>query len=131
MTHCSIGLRDRRSVTRYELLSSAKSIGKELIKKYIYSKFWEIYSQNFLIMLKNLLQMHWKLRKKRVTQKTVEAIDDLVVNKIANKTTKKLPPPSQKDTPFKKQKERKKIPKGKYRSPEKIQKIIDKLKLIS
>ena len=33
MTHCSIELRDRRSVTRYELLSSAKSIGKELIKK--------------------------------------------------------------------------------------------------
>ena len=91
MTHCSIELRDRRSVTRYELLSSAKSIGKELIKKYIYSKFWEIYSQNFLIMLKNLLQMHWKLRKKRVTQKTVEAIDDLVVNKIANKTTKRYP----------------------------------------
>ena len=33
MTHCSIELRDRRSVTRYELLSSVKSIGKELIKK--------------------------------------------------------------------------------------------------
>ena len=130
MTHCSIGLRDRRSVTRYELLSSAKSIGKELIKKYIYSKFWEIYSQNFLIMLKNLLQMHWKLRKKRVTQKTVEAIDDLVVNKIANKTTKKLPPPLKKMPPSK-NKKKEKILKGKYRSPEKIQKIIDELKLIS
>ena len=74
--------------------------------------------------------MQWKLRKKRVTQKTAEAIDDLVVNKIANKTTKKLPPPLKKMPPSK-NKKKEKILKGKYRSPEKIQKIIDELKLIS
>ena len=44
--------------------------------------------KNFLIMLKNLLQMHLKLLQKEQFKKTAEATGDLVRNKIANKITR-------------------------------------------
>ena len=45
-------------------------------------------AKDFLIKLLNLLQMHLKLIQKRAIQKTAEATDDLIGNRIADKITK-------------------------------------------
>ena len=43
-------------------------------------------AKNILIMLKNLPQMHLKLLKKRVIQKTAEVSGHLISNKISRST---------------------------------------------
>ena len=45
-------------------------------------------ARHFLIMLKNLLQMHTS--SKRVIQRTAKATGDLIDNKIADRIMKKL-----------------------------------------
>ena len=47
-------------------------------------------AKKFLIMLKNLQEMHLKLLQKKVIQKTAEATGDLIGNKIADKIRKVL-----------------------------------------
>ena len=81
--------------------------------------------RNFLIMLKNLQQMHLNFRQKERFKKQEEATGDLIRNKIADKitTASKTSPKSNSET-----NEEKKLRK-KYISPELRQKIIDDLRL--
>ena len=66
---------------------------------------------------------------KVIEAETTEATGDLIGNKIANRITKVLKN-SQKNNSERVTDERdKKIPKGKYVSPEEIQEIIDELRL--
>ena len=63
MTRCSIQPRDKIFVKGYGFLSFAKNMGKNIgknISKTLSGK----YSQNLLIMLNNLQQMHVKLLRK-------------------------------------------------------------------
>ena len=81
--------------------------------------------RNFLIMLKNLQQMHLNFRQKERFKKQEEATGDLIENKTSDKitTASKTSPKSNSET-----NEEKKLRK-KYISPELRQKIIDDLRL--
>ena len=60
-----------------------KNIGKNVSKSLSVN-----IARNFLIMLKNLQQMHLKLLQKEVIQKPAQATGDLTGNKIADRITK-------------------------------------------
>ena len=80
-------------------------------------------AKNFLIMLNNQSQMvHLKLL--RAIQKTPEATGDLIVNKVANKTTKNYLKIPQKQLKVK----QKYL--TRYISLEGTQQIVDELRLI-
>ena len=81
-------------------------------------------------MLNNLLQMHLKLFQKNVIQQTAEATGDLIGNKIHNRITKILKSSPHNNLESVANEHGKKIPKERYISPEKRQKIIDDLRLI-
>ena len=66
--------------------------------------------------------MRLETASKRAIQKTAEATDDLIGNKIADKITKK---PSKDEVNNELE-----IPKERYISPEERQQIIDELRLI-
>ena len=68
--------RDRRYVKGYGFLSFAKNIGKNITNKY---------SQKLADNAKNSAIDAIKTTSKRVIQKTAEATDDLIGNKIADK----------------------------------------------
>ena len=68
--------------------------------------------------------MQQKIASKRVVQKTAEATEDLIGNKIADKITS-IGKPKEKEKTKENMKEIEEI----YISPEKIQQIIDALRL--
>ena len=74
----SVEPRDRVYVKEYEFLSFAKNMGKNLSNKY---------SQKLLDTAKKSTTDAIKTAWKRVIQKTAEATDDLIGNKIADKIT--------------------------------------------
>ena len=71
--------------------------------------------------------MGFCLLLKIVIQKTAEATGDMTGNKIADKTTKVSKTSPQNNLKLVNNKNDKEIPKGRYISPEKRQKIIDDL----
>ena len=70
--------RDRIYVKGYGFLSFAKNIGKNLSNKY---------GQKLLDSAKKSTILNLKTASKRAIQKTAEATDDLIGNKIADKIT--------------------------------------------
>ena len=74
----SIELRDRIYVKRYGSLSFTKNVGKSLSKKY---------GKKLLDRAKKSTTDAIKIASKRAIQKTAEATDDLIGNKIADKIT--------------------------------------------
>ena len=81
----SIEPRDRIYVKGYEFLSFAKNMGKSLSNKY---------GQKRLDKAKKSTANAIKTTSKRVIQKTAEATEDLIGNKIADKTTSVSKKPS-------------------------------------
>ena len=67
MRHYPVQPRDRIFVKGYGFLSFARNVGKN-VSKNITKNLSRKYSQNFLIMLNNLLQMHLKLLQKEQKQ---------------------------------------------------------------
>ena len=112
----SIEPRERRCVKDYGFLSFAKNIGKNISNKY---------GKKLLILLKNLHQMHWSFNKSNT--KRVEATEDLVGNKIADKITSYSKKPTIESNTNEANSE---IRKERYISPKERQQIIDKLRLI-
>ena len=74
----SIEPRDRIYAKGYAFLSFAKNIGKNLSNKY---------GQKLLDSAKKSTILNLKTASKRAIQKTAEATDDLIGNKIADKIT--------------------------------------------
>ena len=74
--------------------------------------------------------MHLKLLKKRVILKTAEATGDLIGNKIADRITKVSRISQQNNWKIIINKHDKEIPKERYISPEKRQKVSEDLRLI-
>ena len=74
--------------------------------------------------------MHLKLLKKRVILKTAEATGDLIGNKIADRITKVSRSSQQNNWKIIINKHDKEIPKERYISPEKRQKVSEDLRLI-
>ena len=74
--------------------------------------------------------MHLKLLKKRVILKTAEATSDLIGNKIADRITKVSRSSQQNNWKIIINKHDKEIPKERYTSPEKRQKVSEDLRLI-
>ena len=104
-------------------------------------KIWAIsIVKNFLIVLKNLQQMQWKTASKRAIQKTAEATGDLIDNTIADKiisiskSSKEFHSKEFHSENISKELHSKtnengiEIPKERYISPVKRQKIIDELR---
>ena len=71
----------------------------------------------------------FKTVSKRAIEKTAEATDDLIGNKITNKITKVTRSSPQNNSEVVTNEHDKELPKGRYISPEKRQKIIDELTL--
>ena len=71
----------------------------------------------------------FKTVSKRAIEKTAEATDDLIGNKITNKITKVTKSSPQNNSEVVTNEHDKELPKGSYISPEKRQKIIDELTL--
>ena len=116
----SIEPRDTRYVKGYGFLSFAKNIGTYLSNKY---------SQKLLDSAKKSATDVIKTASKRAIQKTAEATGDLIVNKIADKITKK----SLKESHSKESHSNEtnnEIPKERYISPQERKQIIDELRMI-
>ena len=115
----SIEARDRIYVKRYEFLFFAKNIGRNLSNKY---------GQKIIDTTKKSAADSIKTTWKRAIQKTVEATDDLICNKTADKITGiskkpvKLPIIDEDAEIF--------THKKRYISAEERQQIIDELRLI-
>ena len=125
----SIDPRDRIYVKEYGFMSFAKNISKNLSNKY---------SQKIIDTAKKSATDAIKTASQRAIQKTAEATGDLDGNKITDKITGK---PSPNDVSISK-KSTKKLPaidedaelstrKKRYISPEQIQQIINKLRLVT
>ena len=84
--HYSVQSRDRISIKGYEFLYFAKNtdkdIGKNISKNLIIK-----YSQRILDHAKQLATYARKTASKKSVQKTIEATDDLIGNKIADQVT--------------------------------------------
>ena len=129
MMRYSVQPRDRIFGKGCGFLCFAKNMGKNIgknISKNLIGK----YSQNFLDHTKQSAADALKTSWKRVIKKTPEATGDLTGNKIANKITwvSKNSQQNYWDTVI--SEHDKEIPKQRYISPEKRQKIIDELRLI-
>ena len=115
----SIEPKDRIYVKGYGFLFFAKNIGKNLSNEY---------SQKLLDTAKNYTADAIKTTSKRAIQKPAEATGDMIGNKIADKITSVSKKPS-KELPNDEDAEMTTYRK-RYISPEKIQEIIDELRLI-
>ena len=121
--HYSIEPKDRRYVKDYGFLSFDKNIGKNISSTY---------SQKLVDNAKKSATDAIKTASKRAIQKTAEATGDLIGNKITDKITSV----SKKSSTELHSKElslneaNNEIPKERYISPQKRQKIIDGLRLI-
>ena len=115
---CSIEPRDRIYVKGYGFLSFAKNMGRSLSNKY---------GQNLLDTAKKVTTVAIKAASKRAIQKTAEAIDDLIGNKIADKIISASKKPNNnnnnEDLEIMAHKKR-------YISPEQKQQIINELRLV-
>ena len=120
----------RYEIKEYGFLSFAKTMGKNLSNKY---------GQKLLDSAKQSIADAIKTASKRAIQKTAESIGNLICNKIADKITSV----SKKSSVELRSKElhsgvlhsekkevNNEIPKERYISPEKRQKIIDELRLV-
>ena len=120
----------RQEIKEYGFLSFAKTMGKNLSNKY---------GQKLLDSAKQSIADAIKTASKRAIQKTAESIGNLICNKIADKITSV----SKKSSVELRSKElhsgvlhsekkevNNEIPKERYISPEKRQKIIDELRLV-
>ena len=120
----------RYEIKEYGFLSFAKTMGKNLSNKY---------GQKLLDSAKQSIADAIKTASKRTIQKTAESIGNLICNKIADKITSV----SKKSSVELRSKElhsgvlhsekkevNNEIPKERYISPEKRQKIIDELRLV-
>ena len=90
------------------------------------------YYQKFLDSTKNSTTDSVKNASKRAIQKTAEATGDLIGNTIVDKITSiwKSPQNASRDLHPKTDEDEIEIPKERYISPEKRQKIIDELRLV-
>ena len=122
----SIELRDRIYVKRYGFLSFAKNIGTHVTK--VAKKLSNKYSQKLLESAKKSTADAIKTVSKRSIQKTVEATDDFIGNKTADKITS-VSKKSSKELHSQNENELE-ISKERYISPEKRQQIIDELRLV-
>ena len=122
-TRYSIEPRDIIYVKGYGFLSFAKNIVKHLSHKY---------GQNFLDSAKKSTTDAIKTASKRAIQKTVEATDDLVGNKAADKITSVLKKSAKdlQNTETEEEDVKKTTPNKRYISPEERQQIIDEFRLI-
>ena len=120
----SIEPRDRIYVKGYGFLSFAKNMGKSLSNKY---------SQKLLDSAKKSTTDAIKTASKRSIQKTAEATDDLIGNKIADKITSISKKPV-KQLPNNDEREEENVEitahKKRHVSLEQRQQIIDELKLV-
>ena len=120
----------RYEIKEYGFLSFAKTMGKNLSNKY---------GQKLLDSAKQSIADAIKTASKRAIQKTAESIGNLICNKIADEITSV----SKKSSVELRSKElhsgvlhsekkevNNEIPKERYISPEKRQKIIDELRLV-
>ena len=98
--------------------------------KNICNNFPGIYSQKLLDHAKQSATDAFKTASKRAIQKTAEATCHLIGKKMANKITNIPKTSQQNDSEIGTNKHDKEIPKERYKSPEKKQKIIDDLRLI-
>ena len=119
----SIEPRERRYVKGYEFLSFATNIGKNLSNKY---------GQKLVDSSKKICNRCTKNCYKRAIQKTTEATEDLVGNKIAGKITSISKKPAKKlqADELQSNKVNNEIPIERYISPQERQQIIDELRLI-
>ena len=119
----SIEPRDRIYVKGYGFLSFAKNMSKSLSNRY---------GQKLLDSAKKSTTDAIKTASKRAIQKTAEATDDLIGNKIAEKITSVSKKKSTKELPNDKTEEDTEITthKKRYISPEERQKLIDELRLV-
>ena len=122
----SIEPRDRIYVKRYGFLSFAKNIGTHVTK--VAKKLSNKYSQKLLESAKKSTADAIKTVSKRSIQKTVEATDDFIGNKTADKITS-VSKKSSKELHSQNENELE-ISKERYISPEKRQQIIDELRLV-
>ena len=91
------------------------------------------YSQKLLDSAKNSTTDAIKTASKRAIQKSAEATDDFIGNKIADKITSISKSPKEfhsKEFHLKIDENEIEIPKERYISPEKRQQIVDELRLI-
>ena len=120
----SIEPRDRIYVKGYGFLSFAKNMGKSLSNKY---------SQKLLDSAKKSTTDAIKTASKRSIQKTAEATDDLIGNKIADKITSISKKPV-KELPNNDEREEENVEitahKKRHVSLEQRQQIIDELRLL-
>ena len=117
MTSYLIKPRDAIFIKGYGFLYFAKNVGKNInknISKNVSGKYSQKYS---LDHDKKSGTDALKTSSKRVIYKTAEATDDLIGNKIANRTTKVTT------------EHVKEIPKERYISPEEREETIDELRL--
>ena len=121
----SIEPRERRYVKGYGFLSFARNIGTHATKfaKTLNNK----YGQKLADSAKKSATDALKIAGKRTIQKTAEASGDLVGNFIADKVTSISKKPTSEPHSNVVSSE---IPKARYISPHKRQKIIDELRLI-
>ena len=98
-----------------------KNIDKNVIDKY---------SPKFLDNAKQSATGAFKTASKRVIQRTAEATDDLLGNKIAERITKMSKNLQQNNSETVTTEHDKEIPKERYMSPEERQKTINDLRLI-
>ena len=120
----------RYEIKEYGFLSFAKTMGKNLSNKY---------GQKLLDSAKQSIADAIKTASKRAIQKTAESIGNLICNKIADKITS-VSKKSSVELHSKelhsgvlhseKKEVNNEIPKERYISPEKRQKIIDELRLV-
>ena len=89
MTHSSVQLRDQIFVKGYGFLSFARNMSKN-VGKNISEDLSSKYSQKLLDHAKQSAADTFETGSKRAIQKTAEATDDLIGNKIADRNTKVL-----------------------------------------
>ena len=124
--------RDRIYVKGYGFLPFAKNMGRHANK--VAKSLSNKYSQKLLDSAKKSTTDAIKTASKRAIQKTAEATGDLIGNKIADKITsvsmKKPTKELHNNDETKEEDVEINTPKKRYISPEKIQQIIDELRLV-
>ena len=127
----SIEPSDRIYVKDYGFLSFVKNIGKNATK--VAKSMSNKYSQKLLDSAKKPANDGIKTASKRAIQKTAEATDDLIGNKIAEKMTSIYKSPNESnlvELHSKRDEKEIEIPEQRYKSPERRQQIIDELRLV-
>ena len=128
MMRYSVQSRERIFVKDYGFMYFAKNIGTN-IGKNISKNLSGKYSQKFLDHTNQSAADALKTSSKTVIQKTAEATGDLIGNKIANKIITLSKYSQQNNSETVTNENNKEIPKERYISLEKRQKIIDNLRL--